>query len=166
MDKSDETAKPEPSHEPNFLRLTRVRGVRLYGLFEQAVGIIIGVFIVLAIIVALYNLVADVIELALAGTLVQNDQSLFLTIFGNIITIIIALEFNHTVYYSLINKSHIFKAKTILLISILAIARKFIIIDVEKLSPLVIVSYAIAILFLGIVYYVMDREDHVRAGRP
>lgn len=51
---------------------------------------------------------------------------MFRIIFGEIITLLIALKFNHTLQYAVTREPSIIQTKIVVLIALLALARKFI----------------------------------------
>ena len=59
------------------------------------------------------------------------DYRVFQTVFGEITTVLIALEFNHTLQYVVSREQSVIQTKIVLLISLLALARKFIILDLN-----------------------------------
>jgi uncharacterized membrane protein (DUF373 family) len=86
----------------------------------------------------------------------------FQTIFGEIMTLLIALEFNHTLQYVVTREQSVIQTKVVLLIALLALARKFIIFDLKKTTPDVLFGLAAVTLALGITYWLMrERDDHV-----
>ena len=88
----------------------------------------------LIIVVALYRLTFSVIAGLLFGVLDPLDQSMFQTVFGEILTLLIALEFNHTLQYVVMREQSIIQTKVVLLIALLAITRKFIILDTHEIG--------------------------------
>ena len=145
----------------NALRDTREAwaGLSAYGRFEQVVSLLLTALISIVIIAALANLTFRILMLVLFGLLDPAEHSVFQAIFGMIFTVLIALEFNHSLIGVLERKESIVQVKTVVLIAILAIARKFIIMDATKTEPMTIVGLATAILALGAIYW------FVREGR-
>jgi uncharacterized membrane protein (DUF373 family) len=86
------------------------------------------------IIVALIRLGKNIYLVLLVNTFDTLEFSSFQVIFGNILTLFIAMEFRHSLESVLEGKGHIIQVRTILLIAMLAIARKFIIMD-KTTSP-------------------------------
>ena len=78
-------------------------------------------------------------------------------------TVLIALEFNHAIMSILHRKESIVQLKTVILIALLAMARKFIIIDFTGLEPLAVLALAFAVLALGLVYWLVRDEDRREA---
>ena len=84
--------------------------------------------------------------------------------FGQIITLMIALEFNHTLQYVVTRVQSIIQIKVVLLIALLAMARKFIILDMRATSSAELLSLAAATLALGITYGLIRKGGDSRDG--
>ena len=81
-------------------------------------------------------------------------------------TLLIALEFNHTLQYVVSREQSIIQTQVVLLIALLALARKFIILDLHDVSPGHLLGLAAITLALGIAYWLIrDRESVRRATR-
>ena len=93
-----------------------------YQRFESAVALVLTALITLIIVVALYRLAATVIAGLLLGVLDPLDYGAFQTVFGEILTLLIALEFNHTLQYVVAREQSIIQTKVVLLIALLALA--------------------------------------------
>ena len=77
-----------------------------------------------------------------------------------IMTVLIALEFNHAIMSILHRKESIVQFRDcVILIALLAMARKFIIIDFIGLEPLAVLGLACAVLALGLVYWLVRDQD-------
>jgi uncharacterized membrane protein (DUF373 family) len=70
-----------------------------YQRFESAVAVALTFVIGFIIVVALYRLASSVVAGMLFGILDPLDQKVFQNVFGEIMTLVIALEFNHTLQY-------------------------------------------------------------------
>src|SRR5438093_1875402 len=130
-----------------------------YQRFESAVAVALTFVIGFIILVALYRLASTVFVGMLSGILDPLDQKVFQNVFGEILTLLIALEFNHTLQYVVRREQSIIQTKIVVLIALLATARKFIIIDVSDLSPGQLVGLAAVALALGICYWLMRQSD-------
>lgn len=84
---------------------------------------------------------------------------MFQTVFGEILTLLIALEFNHTLQYVVMREQSIIQTKVVLLIALLAIARKFIILDLHEMGSGQLLGLAAIALVLGVVYWLMRERD-------
>ena len=88
-----------------------------------------------------------------------NQMEIFQSIFGMVMTVLIALEFNHSILSVLERRHGIVKVRTVVLIAILALVRKFIVIDVTQETPLVMFGLAASALALGAVYWLVREQD-------
>ena len=118
----------------------------------------------LVIIAAVVNLTVRVVTLVLFGVLDPAEHGVFQAIFGMIFTVLIALEFNHSILGVLERKESIVQVKTVVLIALLALARKFIILDATKTEPMTIIGLAAAVLALGGVYWFVRDQDRKDAA--
>jgi uncharacterized membrane protein (DUF373 family) len=85
------------------------------------------------------------------------ETEVFKNIFGAALTVLIGLELNHTVLSVLQRKESIVQLRTVVLVAIIAMARKVLIIDITELEPLVIIAFAFTFLVLGCVYWILRR---------
>jgi uncharacterized membrane protein (DUF373 family) len=131
----------------------------IYERFEQVVTLLLTALIGLVIIAAVINLAFRIFMLVLFGLLDPAEYSVFQAVFGMIFTVLIAMEFNHSILGVLERKESIIQVRTVVLIALLALARKFIILDASKTEPLTIVGLAAAVLALGAVYWLVRDQD-------
>ncbi|HEU4649258.1 MAG TPA: phosphate-starvation-inducible PsiE family protein [Gemmatimonadales bacterium] len=135
--------------------------VTLYGRFEVVVAIVLRVVISAVIVVALYRLVVGVLTTLVFQSLNPLEHGIFQTVFGEIMTLLIALEFNHTLRYTVARPRGIVEARTVILIALLALARKAIVTEPTAYPPGAIVALAALTLSLGMTYWLM-REPRER----
>jgi uncharacterized membrane protein (DUF373 family) len=136
-----------------------------YQRFEQVVTRIIMAFIAIVIV---YSIVLAAIELAIDFTLDRQsmEQELMQDVFGSILTILILLEFNHSIAVSLKQKTGIIQARIVVLIAILVIARKIILLDFKTASIESLAAHAGVALALGALYWMITVSNrHAAAGR-
>ena len=120
-----------------------------YQRFESLVALVLTVLIALIIAVALYRLATSVVAGLLFGLFDPLDQEAFQLVFGEILTLLIALELNHTLQYVVTRQQSIVQTKVVLLIALLALARKFIILDLKDTGPGELLGLAAITLALG-----------------
>lgn len=136
-----------------------------YQRLESVFAFTLTVVITLVIVVALYGLVVDVIGGLVLGVLDPLEHRAFQLIFGEIITVLIALEFNHTLLYVVTREQSIIQTKVVLLIALLALARKFIILDLKETTPEQMLGLAAITLALGVTYWLLrERDDRLARG--
>jgi uncharacterized membrane protein (DUF373 family) len=136
-----------------------------YGRFEQVVTLVLSALIALVILLALIQLVLGVVPLIVGGALAPLDYEVFQALFGLIMTLLIAMEFNHSIVQVALRRQSIVRAKTVVLIALLALSRKLIILDAAN-EPAMIVSLAGAALALGAVYWLLRERDVPRSETP
>jgi len=138
------------------------RVLSYYQRFESAVALALTFIVALVILVALYRLGEAVLASLLLGVLDPLDPVIFQTVFGEILTLLIALEFNHTLQYAVAREQGIIQTKVVVLIAILAMARKFIVLDLRDTSATQLAALAAVTLALGAVYWMIrDRDERV-----
>ena len=137
-----------------------------YQRFEGLVALAVTVIVSLIILVALYRLAREVVTALLWGALDPLEHRVFQTVFGEILTLLIALEFNHTLQYVVRAEQSIIQTKVVLLIALLAMARKFIILDLAEVDGMQLFGLATITLVLGVVYWLLRERDDRTASTP
>jgi uncharacterized membrane protein (DUF373 family) len=104
-----------------------------YQRFEQ----IASRFVMLLIsLVIFYSLIMISISLVNQVTLDSafTDTTALKDVFGSILTVLILIEFNHSIALSLTERSGVLQARYIVLITIMVVARKVILLDFSSAS--------------------------------
>ena len=136
-----------------------------YERFEQVVAIMLSVVISAVVDFALVQLLVHVAPLLLSGSIDPLEHEVFQSVFGMVMTVLIALEFNHSIIRVPFRRSSIVQVKTVVLISLIALSRKFVILDTSATNASTIAALAGATLVLGVVYWLLrDREDRAERG--
>ena len=133
-----------------------------YERFEVVVALVLRAVIGVIIVVALYRLIAGVVDTILLRALNPLDHVVFQQVFGAIMTLLIALEFNHTLRYVAAGARGIIQARIVILIALLALARKIIVAD---LAPAELLGLAALSLSLGVTYWLVRDTDESRRRR-
>ncbi len=136
----------------------------LYQRFEEVVALALTTVIAVVIVVAFANLLRNVFDLLVLGALDPLNHRTFQTIFGMIMTLLIALEFKHSILKVVARDESIIQVKTVVLIALLAVTRKFIILDIKETSAASVAALAGSVVALGAVYWLMRERDD-RTGR-
>ncbi len=132
----------------------------IYQRFESAIALALTLIITIIILVALFHLTVEVIGGLVLGRVNPLEYKVFQTVFGEIMTVLIALEFNHTLLYVVTREQSIIQTKVVLLIALLAMARKFIILDLQDTTLEELLGLGAVTLALGITYWLLrERED-------
>lgn len=136
-----------------------MRSQTMYQRIESLVALMLTAVITLVVFVALYRLLYGVVDGLLFGSANPLDHKVFQNVFGQIMTVLIALEFNHTLQYVVTRAQSIIQIKTVLLIALLALSRKFIILDLAETSAEHLVGLAAVTFVLGITYWLIRERD-------
>ena len=136
----------------------------VYQRFESLVALTLTAVIGVIILVSLYKLIQQVGSGLLSGFFDPLQKDSFQVVFAEVLTVMIALEFNHTLQFVAPRQQSIIQTKIVLLISLLAIARKVIVLDFEVTDMGELVGMAALILALGAVYWMIrERDDRLAA---
>lgn len=130
-----------------------------YQRFEQVVALALTFMISMVIVLALFDLAREVARFVLNDPLQPLSHAAFQHLFGQIMTLLIALEFKHSILKVVARQESIIQVKTILLIAMLALARKFIILDTSEMEAQTILALAGVILALSISYWLLRERD-------
>jgi uncharacterized membrane protein (DUF373 family) len=134
-----------------------------YERFEQVAVLVISGLVSVVIAAALVHLAVNIVQLVLYNLADPADQAVFQAVFGMVMTVLIALEFNHTILGVLQRRHGIVQLRTVLLIALLALVRKFIILDAANTTPLTVIGLAASVLALGAVYWLVRDQDQREA---
>ena len=129
------------------------RLMTVYERFEQVVAIMS-----MVIVISLIQLIRLVFTLLVMDALNPLDHKVFQLVFGATMTLLIAMEFKHSIVKVALRKESIIQVKTVILIAILALARKFIILAPD-VDPAKVAALAGTILALGLTYWLMRERD-------
>ena len=121
--------------------------------FESLIAKLLSIAMLIVIMVIVVNLVLFL----MAELLTPSPKGFFVTtlrdIFGLFLSVLIALEIleNITAYL----KKHVVQVELVIVTSLIAVARKIIILDLDKISGLGLIGLAIAILALSVSYWIV-----------
>jgi uncharacterized membrane protein (DUF373 family) len=119
---------------------------------EVAVSKILSILMVIVICVAISDLTIFLFK-ELSRVPSGDFKTVLFKIFGLFLNILIALEIleNITAYL----KKHVFQVELVIVTSLIAVARKIIILDLEKVTGIDIIGLGIAVLALSISYLII-----------
>ncbi|KAM3095019.1 phosphate-starvation-inducible PsiE family protein [Phormidesmis sp. 146-12] len=127
---------------------------------ESLISKVLSILMVLVTIVAVYDLGIFLFQ-ELANELFSPNSARFseilFKIFGLFLNVLIALEIleNITAYL----KKHVIQVELVIVTSLIAVARKIIILDLSKTTGVDIIGLGVAILSLSISYWVIRRVN-------
>ena len=158
------------------MRLTRLRAfdnlrnewrvMSFYERFEQVIAMILSAVIAVVVVISLIQLIRTVFVLLFLEAFNPLDHTVFQTVFGMIMTLLIAMEFKHSILKVAMRQESIIQVKTVVLIALIALSRKFIILEPDT-GPGKVAALAGAALALGVVYWLLrERDDRLRQDLP
>jgi uncharacterized membrane protein (DUF373 family) len=157
-------AKPRTSQKLPAAMREQWRLLSLYERFEQVVAVVLSLVIAVVIAIALVQLTLGVLPHVLSGTVSPLDHEVFQNLFGMVMTLLIALEFKHSIIRVALRRESIVQVKTVILIALIALSRKFVIIDTKTTDAATIAALSGATLVLGVVYWLLRERDDRVAG--
>ncbi|MEL6605884.1 MAG: phosphate-starvation-inducible PsiE family protein [Cyanobacteria bacterium J06614_10] len=127
--------------------------LRNLGRFEGFISKVLSIAMVLVVMVVIVDLGIYLTEALLDPDPYNFLGKTLLDIFGLFLSVLIALEIleNITAYL----KKHVVQVELVIVTSLTAVARKIIILDLEKVSGVSLIGLAIAILALSISYFIV-----------
>ncbi|MGA8383403.1 MAG: phosphate-starvation-inducible PsiE family protein [Stellaceae bacterium] len=139
----------------------RLRLHRLYDRFELIISavllIVISAIIVYTTTVMVMTLIGD-IDAGIHFT----DQNALKETFGLILTILILIEFNHSIALAMRRRSGVLEVRVVILISIIVIARKLILLDYAKTGLDTLLGLGGLALSLGALYWLLSDVERRR----
>ena len=132
----------------------------IYEKFEQLVVAVLTTVIALIIALATWQLLFHTLTLVESHIFSPADSQIFQGLFGTILTVLIAMEFKHTLLVVRHHRRAIVQVRAVVLVALLSLVRRFIILDLYQTTPGLIAALAGAALALGIVFWlVINREE-------
>ena len=139
----------------------RLRLHRLYDRFELIISaillIVISAIIIYTTTVMVMTLIGD-IDAGIHFT----DQNALKETFGLILTILILIEFNHSIALAMRRRSGVLEVRVVILISIIVIARKLILLDYAKTGLDTLLGLGGLALSLGALYWLLSDVERRR----
>ena len=135
-----------------------VAGATPYDKFEHFIMLVLTLAVVLLVSLATVHLVVAVALLVLSDRMNPANPAIFQSVFGMFFTVVIGLEFKHSLVVSSTQES-VVRARSIILIGMLATVRKFIVLDLGTVNSLELFAIAAAVLALGLVYWLVRDQD-------
>jgi uncharacterized membrane protein (DUF373 family) len=126
-----------------------------YERFEQIVSRIVMVLIAALIVYLLIFIAVDLFDEFKRGLALADVEALK-DVFGSILTILILIEFNHSIALALSKRSGVLQARFIVLITILVIARKVILLDFNTATFEQLIGISGIAIAFGLLYWLIN----------
>lgn len=139
----------------------------LYARFELLISAVLLIFILIIIVYSAAVLAMTLFE-ELKSRSLFNDATALKDTFGLILSILILLEFSHSLVLSMRQRVGVIQARVIVMITIIVIARKLILFDYTVATWPTLLGLGGLALVLGVLYWLLtdiDRRRHA-AGLP
>lgn len=138
------------------------QGLTTYERFERIASYVIMLFIAVVIV---YSLIGVAITLFNQFQLGPGniDIDSMREVFGSILTVLILIEFNHSIALSISKRLGVLQARTIVLITILVIARKVILLDFATATFEQFIGIGAIALAFGLLFWLINPRSATSA---
>lgn len=130
----------------------------LFERFEYIITLIVSLVLAMLIVIALLRLLGNIYDMTITQLTGEVDYKMFQITFGMLLTLLIALEFRNSIDAILEGRGLLVQVKIVVLIAIIALARKFLVMDPKEYGAALIASFALVTLSLGVVYWLLARK--------
>jgi uncharacterized membrane protein (DUF373 family) len=134
---------------------------RTLGYYERFELVALRIIQILLALITAYAIVLVAVELAHDATLGTGfmEKEVLQDTFGSILTVLILLEFNHSVHVAVSQRSGAVQVRIVVLITVLVIARKLMLLDYATVSVEMLLGFAALLLALGALYWLITVGD-------
>ena len=126
-----------------------------YERFEQIASRIVMVLISALIVYLLIFIAVDLFDEFKRGLALADVEALK-DVFGSILTVLILIEFNHSIALAIGKRSGVLQARFIVLIAILVIARKVILLDFSTATFEQLIGISGIAIAFGLLYWLIN----------
>src|SRR5215469_16981171 len=136
-----------------------------YETFERVASRIVMFFISIIIVYSLILMAITLVDqFRLNPTYIDTDS--LRDVFGSILSILILIEFNHSIALAISKRSGILQARPIILITILVIARKVILLDFATATFEQMLGIGAIALAFGLLFWLISARGDLPEARP
>lgn len=138
------------------------------GLYQRFELVILNLLVLLISVMAIYATVLAAIEVVRDLGLGQAflETEVLQDAFGAILTVLILLEFSHSIALAIRTRSGAIQVRVVVLIAILALARKLILLDYKSVSPTSLLGFGGLALALGALYWLVTNGERRAERNP
>jgi uncharacterized membrane protein (DUF373 family) len=149
---------------PNFRLQRDWKQFLSYELFERTASRIVMFFIAIIIVYTLILMGMTLFDQIKFSPAYIDTESLR-DVFGSILSILILIEFNHSIALAISRRSGILQARPIILITILVIARKVILLDFATASFEQMIGIGAIALAFGLLFWLINARSDLPESR-
>ncbi len=133
-------------------------GTKGYNYFEKMVVAILTLLVSVSVILTLAQAAVALYQVVMSGNHLI-DHNAFIHVFAAFMTVLIALEFNHTVMADITTKTPIVKVRAVLLVALLALSRKVVLVDFKEIEYTAMIGLAVLIVAVAGAYWFLRPDD-------
>jgi uncharacterized membrane protein (DUF373 family) len=135
------------------------------GYYERFERVALRVIQTLLALMTVYAIVLVIVQVARDAALGPGfmEKAVLQDTFGSILTILILLEFNHSVHVAVSQRTGAVQVRIVVLITVLVIARKLMLLDYATANVQALLGFAALLLALGTLYWLIGSGDARRA---
>ena len=135
-----------------------------YERFEQIASRLVMLLISVVIVYSLFLISISLFKQITLDTAFPDTTALK-DVFGSILTVLILIEFNHSIATALAQRSGVLQARYVILITILVIARKVILLDFSTASFETLLGISAIALGFGLLYWLISARPHEQSTK-
>lgn len=139
-----------------------IYGTGWYRWFERLVVAALTLMISLAVVLTLAQ-AAMALYTTFASESHLMDHDAFIKVFGTFMTVLIAMEFNHTVLPDITTRAPRVKVRAVLLVALLALARKVVLVDFKLMEYSELIGLGVLIIAVAVAYWLVLPEEQGEA---
>ena len=150
---------------PNFGLHGNWKRFLSYEIFERVASRVVMLFISIIIVYSIVLMAIHLFDLFRINRTYIDTESMR-EVFGSILTILILIEFNHSIALALSRHTGVLQAQPIVLIAILVIARKVILLDFTTATFEQLVGVSAVALAFGLLLWLINARADLPEARP
>ena len=133
-------------------------GTKAYNNFEKVVVAALTLMVAVSVVLTLAQSGLALYKVILSENhLLDHDG--FIKVFATFMTVLIALEFNHTVMADITTKAPLVKVRSVLLVALLALSRKVVLVDFKSMDYTSMIGLAVLIVAVSGAYWFLRPDD-------
>lgn len=132
-------------------------GTKGYNTFEKGVVAILTLLVAVSVVLTLAQAAVALYYVVLSDNHLIDHEA-FIKVFASFMTVLIALEFNHTVMADITTKTPIVKVRAVLLVALLALSRKVVLVDFKEVDYTAMIGLAVLIIAVSGAYWFLHPD--------
>lgn len=138
-------------------------GTKGYNAFEKGVVAILTLLVSVSVVLTLAQAAVALYHVVMSGNHLI-DHNAFIHVFAAFMTVLIALEFNHTVMADITTKAPLVKVRAVLLVALLALSRKVVLVDFKEIEYTAMIGLAVLIIAVSGAYWFLQPDAVINSS--